>query len=63
MADVLLNGRPAVDFELAAVERARQCELARDTELLAGVLTVRGETLPERPDRDGDEVTVIGGAL
>lgn len=38
MADDLLNGREATDWELAAVARARQCERARDLELLAGLL-------------------------
>lgn len=34
----LLNGREATDFELAAVEHGRQCDLARDKESLAGLL-------------------------
>ena len=39
MGDVLLNGRPALDFELAAIEAGRRCELERDLRQLAGVLT------------------------
>jgi hypothetical protein len=38
MGDTLLNGRPAEDFELAAVEHGRQCDLARDKESLKGLL-------------------------
>ena len=30
MPDDLLNGRPAADFELAAIGHARQCERDRD---------------------------------
>ena len=33
-----LNGRPAADFEQAAVEHGRECELARDRELLGGLI-------------------------
>jgi hypothetical protein len=47
VGDVLLNGRKATDWELAAVERGRRCERERDLELLAGVLA--GEA--PRPDR------------
>jgi hypothetical protein len=39
MGKVLLNGREPLDWELAALERARQCELERDTQVLAGLLT------------------------
>ena len=38
MADDLLNGRPAADFELAALEHGRKCELDRDKAALAGLL-------------------------
>jgi hypothetical protein len=38
MGDTLLNGRPAEDFELAAIRHGRKCELARDKEQLAGLL-------------------------
>ena len=38
MGDDLLNGRTAKDWELAAVAHGRECELARDRELLAGLL-------------------------
>ena len=34
----MLNGRPAEDFEVAAVAYGRECELARDRVLLAGLL-------------------------
>jgi hypothetical protein len=39
MGKVLLNGREPVEWELAAMERARQCELERDMQVLAGLLT------------------------
>ena len=38
MSDDLLNGRPATDWELAAVDHARQCERERDLRQLAGLL-------------------------
>jgi hypothetical protein len=49
MADTLLNGRPAADSELAAIERGRRCERERDLKLLAGVLT--GPRPPEPASR------------
>ena len=45
---VYLNGRPALDWEIPALEHARKCELARDLEQLAGLLTEY-----RRPDPDG----------
>jgi hypothetical protein len=39
MGKVLLNGREPAARELPAMERARQCELERDMQALAGVLT------------------------
>jgi hypothetical protein len=51
MGEVLLNGRVPQDWELPAMERARQCERERDERVIAGLLT--GETavapVPERP--------------
>jgi len=38
MGDVLLNGRPATDFELAAIEHGRACDLERDLRQLDGLL-------------------------
>jgi hypothetical protein len=38
MGDTLLNGRPAEDFELAAIARGRKCDLDRDKEQLKGLL-------------------------
>jgi hypothetical protein len=53
VADDLLNGRKATDFELAAIARARQCERARDLEQLAGVLAAeREEERVARPVTD-----------
>ena len=38
MGDMLLNGRPAEDFEVAAVEHGRECDLERDLRQLKGLL-------------------------
>ncbi|HXJ25626.1 MAG TPA: hypothetical protein VNH17_07995 [Streptosporangiaceae bacterium] len=38
MADELLNGRAATDFEVAAITRGRECELERDRRVVAGLL-------------------------
>jgi len=38
MADDLLNGREATDFEVAAMKHGRKCELDRDKRALAGLL-------------------------
>jgi hypothetical protein len=38
MGDILLNGRPAEDFELAAIGHGRRCEQERDAEVVAGLL-------------------------
>jgi hypothetical protein len=38
MGDTLLNGRPAEDFELAAIRDGRRCEQERDAEVVAGLL-------------------------
>ena len=38
MGDDLLNGRKATDWELAAVEHGRKCDLKRDMAQLAGLL-------------------------
>jgi hypothetical protein len=38
VGDTLLNGRPAEDWELAAVAHGRDCDLKRDREQLAGLL-------------------------
>ena len=46
---MLLNGRPAEDFKLAAIEYSRRCELERDLRQLAGVLT--GEPVPRHEGR------------
>jgi hypothetical protein len=35
---MLLNGRAAEDFEVAAIARGRRCDLARDAEVVAGLL-------------------------
>ena len=51
MADELLNGRKATDFELAAIAYGRKCEQARDAEVVAGLIAEypRAETPASRP--------------
>ena len=51
MSAVLLNGRPARDFELDAIEDGHQCERDRDLAWLAGVLSTDDRRPPERPPR------------
>ena len=36
--DDLLNGRKATDWEAAAIARGRECELERDTSVVAGLV-------------------------
>jgi hypothetical protein len=54
MGDMLLNGRQAEDFELAAIADARRCDLRRDRALLAGLLAEypRAEAPAPRPVTD-----------
>jgi hypothetical protein len=54
MADDLLNGRAAEDWEAAAIAYGRECELKRDTESLAGLLAEypREESPVPRPVTD-----------
>jgi hypothetical protein len=52
MGDMLLNGRVAADFELAAIGHGRRCELERDLVLLAGVLAEEVERPAGRPVTD-----------
>jgi hypothetical protein len=51
MADELLNGRKATDYELDALERGRKCELDRDKRVVAGLIAEypRAETPASRP--------------
>ena len=39
VADEMLNGRLATDFEQAAIAHGRECELERDRSVVAGLLT------------------------
>jgi hypothetical protein len=55
MGDVLLNGRPAEAWELAAIGHGRECDLERDLEQLAGPLT----EYPREPERQPRHVTDI----
>jgi hypothetical protein len=54
MGDTLLNGRPAEDFELAAIAHGRRCEQERDAEVVAGLLTEypRADAPASRPVTD-----------
>jgi hypothetical protein len=54
MGDTLLNGRHAEDFELAAIEHGRRCDLERDLTLPAGLLAEypRAEVPATRPVSD-----------
>jgi hypothetical protein len=54
VGDVLLNGRPAEGFEVAAIARGRRCDLERDLALLAGLLAEypRAEAPAARPVPD-----------
>ena len=38
MGDVMLNGRRAEDFEIAAIEHGHRCELERDQDVVAGLV-------------------------
>jgi hypothetical protein len=55
MGDTLLNGRPAEDWELAAIGHGRQCDLERDLAQLAGLLS----EYPREPERQSRHVTDI----
>jgi len=46
MADELLNGREATDYELAAIGHGRQCDRDRDAEVVAGLIA----EYPREPD-------------
>jgi hypothetical protein len=54
MGDTLLNGRPAEDFELAAIADGRRCERDRDAAVVAGLLTEypRADAPAPRPVTD-----------
>jgi hypothetical protein len=54
MGDTLLNGRPAEDFEVAAIAHGRRCERDRDAEVVAGLLTEypRADAPVSRPATD-----------
>jgi hypothetical protein len=55
VGDNLLNGRPAEDWELAAIAHGRRCDLERDLEQLAGLLA----EYPREPERQPRHVTDI----
>ena len=53
MAELLVNGREPLDWEMPALERGRRQQLERDTTLLAGVLASDREPAPPgRPVTD-----------
>lgn len=47
MNEVYLNGRPALDREIPAIDHARRCERDRELDLLAGLLTEYRRPDPE----------------
>jgi hypothetical protein len=46
MAEVLLNGREPLDWELPSLERGRRQELERDSRIVAGLLAEEREDPP-----------------
>ena len=52
MADELLNGRAATDWELAAIARGRKCERDRDAEVVAGLIAEYLRDAVPRPVTD-----------
>jgi hypothetical protein len=46
MAEVLLNGREPLDWELPSLERGRRQELERDSRIVAGLLARNPEDPP-----------------
>jgi len=54
MADELLNGRKATDWELDAIGHGRKCELDRDKRVVAGLIAEypRSEAPVPRPVTD-----------
>jgi hypothetical protein len=53
MAEVLVNGREPLDWELPALDRGRQCELERDCQVVAGLISEdRDDPPPGRPVTD-----------
>jgi hypothetical protein len=55
--EVYLNGRRPADWELPALERARQHERERDMRVLAGVLTA--EPVPLYAGRTADTLPAV----
>jgi hypothetical protein len=51
MTDVWINGRPATAHEADAGRHGRRCEMERDMEQLAGVLTETRQSAPLPGDR------------
>lgn len=60
MAEVLLNGRVPLAWELAAMERGAACLLERDTAQLAGVLAADPAPRPEHPRPVTDLILELG---
>ena len=53
---MLLNGRPAEDFEVARTADGRRCDLARDAEVVKGLLA----EYPREPGPVSRPVTDLG---
>ena len=46
MAEVLVNGREPLPWEMPALERGRRCELERDSRVVAGLVTEERDDPP-----------------
>lgn len=58
MAEVLMNGREPVSWELPALERGRRQELERDSRIVAGLLAKNPED--EQPGRRTELLPPLG---
>jgi hypothetical protein len=58
MAEVLMNGREPLDWELPSLERCRRQELERDSRIVAGLLARNPED--ELPGRRTELLPPLG---
>jgi hypothetical protein len=61
VAELLLNGRPPLAWELPAVARAYACARERDLRLLAGLLPAPGTPRPPRVTPPGASLADLAG--
>jgi hypothetical protein len=62
VAELLLNGRPPLAWELPAIARAYACARERDLRLLAGLLPAPGAAYPPRVAPPPGTVADLAGA-